>query len=66
MTKETRKQLFNFLYRLEDLYEYDNTEMGKELGDLINKLQVELIYNIEPQDNRYAEYLQIVNKQNKN
>ena len=52
MIIDTSKQLFNFLGRLEDLYEYDNTEMGKELGDLINKLQVELIYNIEPRDNR--------------
>jgi hypothetical protein len=45
MTKETRKKLFNLLYSLEDLYEYDKTETGKEIGELINILQKELIKN---------------------
>jgi len=66
MTKETRKKLFNLLYRLEDLYEYDNTQMGKELGELISVLQVELIYCVEPKDDRYFEYLEMVKEQNKN
>jgi len=47
MTKETRKKLFNLLYRLEDLYEYDSTEMGKEIGELINTLQLELIKGVK-------------------
>lgn len=45
MTKKTTKKLFNLLYRLEDLYEYDNTEIGKEIGELINILQKELLRN---------------------
>ena len=43
MTKETQSELFNLLYMLEDVYEYDNTALGKEIGELIDKLQVELL-----------------------
>ena len=43
MEKETQKELFNILYRLEDIYDYDNTKLGKEIGELVNKLQTELL-----------------------
>jgi len=28
---------------LEDIYDYDNTKVGKEIGELVNKLQTELL-----------------------
>ena len=34
-----REKLFAMLYHLEDYLEYDRTEIGKELGILINELQ---------------------------
>ena len=43
MKKETQEELFNLLYSLEDFFEYDETEYGKEVGQLINKLQEELL-----------------------
>ena len=43
MEKETQKELFNILYRLEDIYDYDNSDLGKEIGELVNKLQKELL-----------------------
>ena len=43
MKKKTQKELFNILYRLEDIYDYDNTKLGKEIGKLVNKLQTELL-----------------------
>jgi len=43
MKKKTQKELFNILYRLEDIYDYDNTKLGKEIGELVNKLQTELL-----------------------
>ena len=41
MKKETQQELFNLLYRLEDIYDYNNTELGGKIGTLINKLQTE-------------------------
>jgi hypothetical protein len=43
MKQETQNELFNLLYQLEDLFEYDKTEYGKEIGELLNKLQNELL-----------------------
>lgn len=43
MKQETQEQLFSLLYSLEELFEYDKTEYGTELGELINKLQNELL-----------------------
>lgn len=43
MKQETQEQLFSLLYSLEELFEYDKTEYGQELGELINKLQQELL-----------------------
>ncbi len=34
-----KEKLFKMLYNLEDYLEYDRTEIGKELGKLINELQ---------------------------
>lgn len=33
------EELWNMLYTLEDYLGYDETEMGRKLGELINKLQ---------------------------
>ena len=44
MKTQTQEQLFALLYQLEDLFEYEKTEYGKEIGQLINKLQDELSY----------------------
>tara|TARA_R100000231_G_scaffold1474_2_gene2496 strand:+ start:2895 stop:3311 length:417 start_codon:yes stop_codon:yes gene_type:complete len=49
MNKETQKELFNLLYRLEDIYDYDNSDLGKEIGELVNKLQKELLQDKEIQ-----------------
>ena len=43
MKKETQKELFNLLYRLEDIHDYDNSDLGKQIGELVNKLQKELL-----------------------
>jgi hypothetical protein len=43
MKQETQNELFNLLYQLEDLFEYDKTEYGKEIGELVSKLQNELL-----------------------
>ena len=43
MKPETQEELFSLLYSLEDLFEYDETEYGRELGEIINKLQEELL-----------------------
>ncbi len=32
----------NLLYTLEEYFEYNETQLGKEIGTLINKLQKEL------------------------
>ena len=34
-----KKKLWKMLYNLEDYLEYDETRMGKELGEFIDKLQ---------------------------
>ena len=43
MKQQTQSELFNLLYRLEELFDYDKEELGKEIGLLINKLQEELL-----------------------
>lgn len=43
MKQETENELFDLLYDLEDYLEYDETEIGKRVGELINKLQKELL-----------------------
>ena len=43
MKEETKEELFDILYELEDFLEYDKTQQGKKLGELINKLQEELL-----------------------
>lgn len=43
MKPETQEELFNLLYKLEDFFEYDETNFGKEVGLLLNKLQEELL-----------------------
>ena len=43
MKPETQEELFNLLYKLEDFFKYDETNFGKEVGLLINKLQKELL-----------------------
>jgi len=43
MEEETKKELFNTLYDLEIFFEYDKTKEGKRVGELINKLQKELL-----------------------
>jgi hypothetical protein len=43
MKLETENELFDLLYDLEDFFEYDETELGKRVGEIINKLQKELI-----------------------
>jgi len=43
MKQETQDELFNLLYRLEDFFEYDETDFGKQIGSLVNKLQDELL-----------------------
>jgi hypothetical protein len=43
MKQETQQELFNLLYRLEDFFKYDETDFGKQIGSLVNKLQDELL-----------------------
>ena len=43
MKEKTKKELFDLLYKLEDYFDYDETDWGKEIGKLVNKLQNELI-----------------------
>tara|TARA_R100000664_G_C2732067_1_gene122387 strand:- start:920 stop:1051 length:132 start_codon:yes stop_codon:yes gene_type:complete len=43
MNQETQAELFKVLYNLEVKYEFDETEIGRSLGKLINKLQKELL-----------------------
>jgi hypothetical protein len=42
MLKKTKEELFELLYKLEDYFDYDESDWGKEIGELINKLQEEL------------------------
>jgi len=50
MKPETQQELFNLLYQLEDFFDYDETNFGKEIGLLLNKLQEELL-SITPLEN---------------
>lgn len=43
MEKQTKEQLFELLYKLEDYFDYDKSDWGKEIGELINKLQKQLL-----------------------
>ena len=43
MEHKTKEKIFNLLYKLEDLYQYDETEIGLEIGKLINEIQIELL-----------------------
>ena len=36
------KETLNILYKVEDYLEYGRTKLGKDVGELINKLQNEL------------------------
>jgi len=42
MEEQTKEQLFELLYKLEDYFDYDDSVWGKEIGQLINKLQEQL------------------------
>jgi hypothetical protein len=43
MNEETQKNLFNLLYSLEDLHNYDETKIGAKIGAIINQLQEQLL-----------------------
>jgi hypothetical protein len=43
MTKELQEKLFTLLYELEDYF--DETNWGKEIGEMVNELQIELLNN---------------------
>tara|TARA_R100000152_G_C6728625_1_gene153605 strand:- start:514 stop:645 length:132 start_codon:yes stop_codon:yes gene_type:complete len=43
MKQDTQRELFDVLYALEINYEFDETKMGKRIGELINNLQKELL-----------------------
>ena len=45
MEEKTKEELFELLYKLEDYFDYDESDWGKEIGELINKLQKELLNN---------------------
>lgn len=45
MNKETKEELLDLLYTLEDKHGYDNTALGLRIGNLINTLQQELKYS---------------------
>jgi hypothetical protein len=45
MEEKAKEELFELLYKLEDYFDYDETDWGKEIGNLINKLQQELLNN---------------------
>ena len=45
MTKELQEKLFTLLYELEDYFDYDETNWGKEIGEITNELQIELLNN---------------------
>jgi hypothetical protein len=40
---ETKEELFDLLYSLENEFNYDETSLGLRIGLLINKLQKELL-----------------------
>ena len=39
MTNQEIRELLNLLYRLEDIHEYDETEVGRSIGLQVDKLQ---------------------------
>jgi hypothetical protein len=43
MKQETENELFELLYDLELEFDFDETEIGKRVGEIINKLQKELL-----------------------
>lgn len=43
MEEKTKKELFTLLHQLEDYFDYDETNWGKEIGELINELQKQLL-----------------------
>jgi hypothetical protein len=45
MNRETKEELLDLLYTLEDKHGYDNTALGLRIGNLINTLQHELKYS---------------------
>ena len=42
MTEETKEQLFDVLYALEDKHAYSDSKIGRTIGDLLAKLEREL------------------------
>ena len=46
MKEKTKKELFDLLYKLEDYFDYDETDWGKEIGSILDKLQTELIKSL--------------------
>lgn len=59
MKKQTKEELFDILYSLEIKFDFDETETGKRIGLLINKLQEELLSN-----ENSGEVLTPINSQN--
>jgi len=45
MPKELQEKLFSLLYELEDHFDYDETNWGKKIGEIVNELQAELLNN---------------------
>ena len=43
MNQQTQKELFDLLYTLEIKYKFDETRIGKRIGELINNLQKEVL-----------------------
>ena len=43
MKQQTQRELFDLLYTLEVKYKFDETRIGKRIGELINNLQRELL-----------------------
>jgi hypothetical protein len=43
MKRKTKEKMFDLLYRLEDLYQYNETKIGREIGKIIDQLQSELL-----------------------
>ena len=52
MDYETQIEILNFLYKLEDKFEYDQTEIGLEVGELINKIQNQLYENRQQENTK--------------
>ena len=41
--KAILENILDLLYRLEDLYQYDETDIGREIGKIINQIQIEYL-----------------------